>query len=280
MIGLVTDSNSQLPVSLADRHGIEVVPLRLTIDGREFREGVDITVEEFYASWDGDHVPDITTSQPSPGDFTDAYRRLVDEGATEILSVHVASSMSGTVNAARLAAETVPVPVEIVDTGTASFGISCSIWAAAEEIDAGAGIAEAAEVAQRRADRLATTFIVGVPALTERSGRADGVGVAAAAESGIPVLGMEGGTLEVIATVKTLHEAVASMTGFALDRTPSMSGGLRVAVGTSDETSRPVSLRLTEVLEDHPAVGDVVQYRIGPTVGAHTGPGTAGLFVF
>ena len=56
--------------------------------------------------------------------------------------------------------------------------------------------------------------------------------------------------------------------------------GLRIAIGTSDASSRPVGARLTEVLTDHPAVGDVVQYRIGPSVGAHTGPGTAGLFVF
>jgi fatty acid-binding protein DegV len=59
-----------------------------------------------------------------------------------------------------------------------------------------------------------------------------------------------------------------------------MSGGLRVAVGTSDATSAPVGRALTELLEHHGDVADVVQYRIGPSVGAHTGPGTAGLFVF
>jgi fatty acid-binding protein DegV len=116
--------------------------------------------------------------------------------------------------------------------------------------------------------------------LTERSGRAEGVGVEAAAEEGIPVLSMTAGELEVRATVRTTQAAVASMADYALGWTPSMPGGLRVAVGTSDASSAPVARTLTELLEGHGDVADVVQYRIGPSVGAHTGPGTAGLFVF
>ena len=73
----------------------------------------------------------------------------------------------------------------------------------------------------------------------------------------------------------TINNAVAVMTDYALGWNPSNAGGLRIAVGTSDASSRPVGVRLTELLTDHSAVGDVVQYRIGPSVGAHTGPGTA-----
>jgi len=280
MIGLVTDSNSQMPASLAERYGIEVVPLPVTIDGREYREGVDLTADEFYASWDGGHQPVIETSQPSTGDFIETYERLIDHGAREIVSVHLAAALSGTLNAARLAAERVSCPVHLVDSETASFGVSCCVWAAAEALDDGADVSAAASVARRRAAELGTAFIVGVPALTERSGRADGVGVAAAAEEGVPVLAMSGGELTVLDTVQTLNNAIAAMTHYALGWTPSHPNGLRVAVGTSDTTSFAIGGRLTEVLSDHPAVGDVVQYRIGPSVGAHTGPGTAGLFVF
>jgi len=280
MIGLVTDSNSQLPPSLSERYGIEVVALPVTIDGREYREGIDLTVDEFYASWDDGHEPVIETSQPSPGDFVATYVKLIEAGATEILSVHLAEAMSGTFNAARLASAQVSCPVHLVDSGTASFGISCCIWAAAEAIDAGASVTDAAAVARQRAADLGTTFIVGVPELTERSGRADGVGVAAAAEEGVPVLSMSGGKLSVLDTVQTLNQAIAAMTHYALDWTPSNPSGLRIAIGTSDASGRSVGERLTEILTDRPEVGDIVQYRIGPSVGAHTGPGTAGLFVF
>lgn len=284
MIGVVVDSNAQLPDELAERFGIEVVPLVVTVDGVEYREGVDLDADAFYDHWRSGAPPEVTTSQPSPGDVAEVYRRVVDAGVTEILSVHIAESMSGTLNSARLASGSVDVPVRLVDTGTASFGISCCAWAAAEAIAHGADVAAAADVAQARAAALRTSFVVGVPELTDRSGRAQGVEVGAAAAEGVPVLAMSGGDLVVLDTVTDLDAAVDAMVADTLawpSRSPAPSAdGLRVAIGTSDESSRPVSIALTERLTGHPDVADVVQYRIGPSVGAHTGPGTAGLFCF
>ena len=76
MIGIVVDSNSQLPGSLAERYGIEVVPLTVTVNGVEHLEGVDLTHQAFYAAWDEAEAPTITTSQPSPGQLVEAYQRL------------------------------------------------------------------------------------------------------------------------------------------------------------------------------------------------------------
>lgn len=194
--------------------------------------------------------------------------------------MHITESMSGTLNSARLAAEAVAVPVRLVDSRTASFGIACCAWAAAEAIAGGAEIEQAAAVAEQRAAQLGTTFVVGVPALTARSGRAEASGIEAAAATGIPVLSMADGALNVLDTVQSVDAAVSAMTRYALGWTPSGDGGVRVAVGTSDHSSQPVSDALTAALRGHPAVADLVQYTIGPSVGAHTGPGTAGLFVF
>jgi DegV family protein with EDD domain len=279
VIGLVVDSNSQLPAALAERYSIEVVPLLVTVDGHEYREGVDLDVDDFYAAWDGGRTPAISTSQPSPGAFVEAYTRLVARGATEILSIHIAEAMSGTLNAARIASDLVNVPVRLVDTGTASFGISCCVWAAAEEIAAGASLAEAARTASARAASLRTSFVVGVPRLVDRSGRV-GVGIEAASADGIPVLAMAGADLTVLSTANDLDAAVSAMIDDALAWPPTDERGLHVAIGTSDASSRPMSIALTEALRDHPGVAELIQYRIGPSVGAHTGPGTSGLFVF
>src|SRR5205823_5608745 len=108
-----------------------VVPLRVTVDGVTYLEGVDLDADEFYARFEAG-TPEVATSQPSPGQFEVAYDQLVAAGADEILSVHIGSSISGTVNAARLAAAEVAIPVRIVDTGTASFGVALCVWAAAE----------------------------------------------------------------------------------------------------------------------------------------------------
>ncbi len=278
-IGIVVDSNSQMPAELASRHGIQIVPLTVTVDGVEFSEGVDLDADSFYGFWAGGQTPQVETSQPSPGAFASAYERLAASGATEILSVHITESMSGTLNSARLASAMVDVPIRLVDTGTASFGISCCAWAAADAIAAGADLETAASVAEQRAGGLHTTFVVGVPSLIDRSGRGGQVRVQEAASGGVPVLAMTGPAMSVLTTVTDLDEAVHAMVDDALTWEPS-SAGLRIAVGTSDSSSAPMSEALTAALDDESSVAEVLQYRIGPSVGAHTGPGTSGLFVF
>ena len=280
MIGIVVDSNSQMPADLAARYGIEIVPLAITVDGTDYEEGVDLDTDAFYAFWSDGNTPAIETSQPSPGAFVAAYDRLKAAGATEILSIHLTEAMSGTLNSARVATGMVDMPVRLVDTGTASFGISCCAWAAAEAIASGADLETAAVVAEQRATGLHTTFVVGVPALIDRSGRGGEVDVEAASSSGIPVLAMTGPDLSVLTTVTDLDAAVDAMVDDALAWTPSSARGLRIAIGTSDVSSAPMAAALTDALTGEASVADVLQYRIGPSVGAHTGPGTSGLFVF
>ena len=280
MIGIVVDSNSQMSTELAARLGVTVVPLVVRVDGTDFREGVELGADAFYEYWTPDGAPKITTSQPSPGAFVEAYERLVAAGSTDILSVHMGAALSGTLNSARVASSAVPVPVRLVDTSTASFGVTCCAWAAVDAIADGATIEEAARVAERRAARLATAFIVGIPELVDRSGRVAGIDVGAASASGVAVIGGRGGDLGVLSAVRTVDESVAAMVDYALAQEPTSPCGLRVAIGTSDASSFAVGRALTEQLSARSEVADVVQYRVGPSVGAYTGPGTAGLFVF
>src|SRR3954469_3521452 len=107
---IVTDSTAYLPYELVERHGIEVVPLHVVVGGHDHVEGRDIAaagVAEALRSY-----TIVTTSRPTPQVFAETSRRLADEGATAIVSVHLSSQMSGTVEAARIAAEETPGPVE------------------------------------------------------------------------------------------------------------------------------------------------------------------------
>ncbi|MGI9121166.1 MAG: DegV family protein, partial [Acidimicrobiales bacterium] len=101
MIGLVTDSNSQIPAELVRRYGVEVVPLTVTVDGEAYLEGVDLDADAFYARFTAGHRPEVSTSQPSPGRFAQAFQAVAGRGAIEILSIHIGSDISGTVNSAR-----------------------------------------------------------------------------------------------------------------------------------------------------------------------------------
>jgi DegV family protein with EDD domain len=137
-VQIVTDSGADLWLSKEERSalGIHVVPLTVTLDGKAYQEGVDIEPEDFYALFAGtDSLP--TTSQPSTGDFAETYRRLAKDDP-EILSIHISSGLSGTVNSARAAVEQVPeATITVVDTKTLSAAAGWQAVAAAKAAKAG-----------------------------------------------------------------------------------------------------------------------------------------------
>lgn len=273
-IGIVTDSSSQIIDELVAEFDVEVVPLTVTVDGRDHAEGVDLDADGFYAHFDGGRVPEVTTSQPSPGRFVAAYESVAARGVDEIVSIHIGEPMSGTVASARLAAEQVEVPVRVIDTGSASFGVAICVWAAGVTIRRGGDADDVERRIARLTPDIATAFMVGVPLLTERGGRATDLELDD--DEGIPVLAMTGGDLEVLARVSTVEDTVDVMSTYAAGR----GRGITVAIGTADAPSRVLARRLEHAVDGLDVVDRVVHYRVGPSVGAHTGPGTFGLFAF
>jgi fatty acid kinase fatty acid binding subunit len=274
VIGLCTDSNAQMPDELIARYAVEVVPLTVTVDGVDYLEGVDLDPDEFYACFTEQRVPAVSTSQPSPARFAAAYEALAARGATTIVSIHIGSAVSGTLNSARLAATMSPVPVRLVDSGTASFGIGCWVWEAAEALRAGATAEEAAVVAETLAPRIGNVFVAAAVDLVRAGGL---LAKGADARAGrIPVLSLVDGRVRVLADVGDGEEAVAVMASVV------RAGGtdLRVAVGVADPAGAPLSDGLQRALAGTPEVREIVRYRVGPSVGAHTGRGTAGAFFF
>lgn len=274
--GIVTDSSSQITPQLVERYGVGVVPMTVTIDDVDFLEGVDLDADEFYAHFAEGRRPDVMTSQPAPGQFAEAYARLAGEGCQEIWSIHLSSAMSGTVASANVAASHASIPVHVVDTTTASFGVAVCAWTAGAAIERGAGPAEVTAAVTEQAGRLGTAFMVGVPLLAERGGRAGDVDL----DDGIQILAMSRGDLHVLGRVDTVDGTVGVMTDYAATWARDHRDGVTVAVGVADDTSRPLADRLTSHLRALDGVDEVLQYRVGPSVGAHTGPGTFGLFVF
>ena len=277
MIGLATDSNAQLPPELVARYRVEVVPLTVTVDGEAFLEGVDLDADRFYERLEAGAAT-VSTSQPSPGHFDLAYRGLTERGATEILSVHIGSAISGTVNAARLAAAGAVVPVRVVDTGQASFGVACCLWEAAEAVAGGASLEEAALVAEGVGARVGTVFVVGALDLARAGGRLadDPRPRPLGGPPGIPVLTMVGGKMRTIGSARDPEEAAEVMAAFVMAAGPQ----LRVGVGVADRAAEPLARALEKRLSGAGEVREVVRYRIGPSVGAHTGPGTAGAYFY
>ena len=270
MIGICTDSNGQLPRELIDRYDIEVVPLTVTVDGTDYLEGIDLDADGFYDLFADGHQPSITTAAPSPGRFTAAYRNLAARGATSIVSVHIGSELSGTLNAAQLGARDAPTPVRFVDTHAASFVVGCATWEAAHALTRGATIDDAVAAAESVAAACGNIFIVGTLSLARTGGR---LAADPAANMSVPVLQLTDGKIEVLGDATTTDAAAAIMAEAVLGA----GAGLRVGIGESDQTSRPVADELARRLEHAHNITETVRYRVGPSVGAHTGPGTAGV---
>ena len=268
MIAIVTDSNSQAPPSLVERFQLTVVPLTVTVDGRDYLEGVDLDADEFYARFERG-VPSVTTAQPSPGQFADAYRALAAAGAEEILSVHIGSNVSGTVNSARLGAATAEIGVRIVDTGTASFAVTLCTWAAAEAAARGASLEEAAEAAERTAKSVGNVFAVRTLDLARAGGR---LAPDASEDQSIPVLTIVDGVMHVLGRALDLEE-VADVVA---DHVRGAGDELRVGIGVADAAVIPFWDLVEQRLAGAPQVAQLLRYCVGPSVGAHTGPGTVG----
>ena len=97
-IAIVTDSTSDLPKDVIEKHGITVVPLNVRFGMEEFKDGIDIDNDEFYRRLQIEsELP--TTSQPSLGDFSEAYRSLIAEH-DGIVSIHISGKLSQTINSA------------------------------------------------------------------------------------------------------------------------------------------------------------------------------------
>ncbi|MEX0847372.1 MAG: DegV family protein [Ilumatobacteraceae bacterium] len=270
-VGLCTDSSARLPPDLVDRFRVAVVPATVHVDDRDYLEGIDIGADEYDAVVAAGAT--ITTSEPSAGQFAVAYDELVARGCTEILSLHGAATVSGTVSAARLAAHRAGVPVRIIDTGTAGFGVACCVWAAAEALAAGATADEVTAHVESAAPRVGHVFVADPASwcddalLVQPGGVDDPTG-------SISVLGVRDGALELVGCVIGNQDAIDTM----VDRVVELGTGLRVGVGMADRAMADLVDGLEAALRAHPAVDEVVRYRIGPSVGAHVGRRTVGCF--
>jgi DegV family protein with EDD domain len=270
-IALVTDSNAQLPPELRDRYDVRVVPLTVVVDGEPYQEGVNLPSAEFYARLAAG--AEVSTAAPSPGDVIGVYEAAAAAGATEILSVHIGSNTSATVNAVKLAVGASPVPVEVVDTGTASFAVACCVWAAGEVLAAGADLVRAADEARTVADEVGNVFIVGALDLARRGGR---LAEDAVEGGGLPVLALAAGQMKPVAQVHDADAAVEAMT----DYVRATAAGRPQRVGVGDAVAPELARAYEDRLRELPEVAELVRYEIGPSVGAHTGPGTVGACFF
>jgi DegV family protein with EDD domain len=208
-VRIVTDSTADIPAALAAELGIAVVPCQIYLGQEVYRDGVDLSPQAFYRKLGvSSKLP--RTSQPPVSFFVDTFRRLIAEGAG-IISIHVAGNLSGTVNAAWAAAQTLSDPshVEVVDSGQLSMGLGWAVIEAARMVQGGATRAEVNQAVRGMLPRLRAAAMIDTLENLYKGGRISQVtAMLGTALQVKPLLTIQDGHVEVVDRVRTRSRAL------------------------------------------------------------------------
>lgn len=271
-IKIVTDSACDVPAAIAAELGITVVPVYIHVGEQSYLEGVELTREAFYLNLPT-YDPYPTTAAPATGAFTEVYERLTADGATQILSMHLAASLSATYNAARLGAETAnSAPVTLFDTEQITIGAGLLILAAAAAAAAGHSLDEILALLNERVARTRVFGMLDTLDSLRRSGRVNwaqfGLGTLLQIK---PVMMIWKGQVEVVARVRTSKRSVLQM----LQMLEAYSPFERLAVIHVNAPDAAAQLR-QQAEHLFPAEYEPLTVEITPAIGTHLGLGAVG----
>jgi len=275
---IVTDSGTDLwlPPEQVAELDIHIVPLVVTLEGKSYREGVDIQPEEFYRLLaETDSLP--ITSQPSAGEFAETYRRLAVTDS-DILSIHMTSGLSGTYDSAQAGAKMVPeAKVTHVDTKTLSAAAGWQVEAAARAAKAGWSKERILALMERIGDASESMYTLSELKYLIHGGRISHMkGLIASVINLKPLIGVEkeNGTYVQLGQVRTFKRAVKRLVDL-MTRQHASGSALRVQVLHSHNPEGAAMLR--EQIDQR---YDCTWLPGGPmsrVLGAHTGPSMVGV---
>jgi len=275
-IALVTDSTADLPLDFIKENKIEVIPLRVVFPDGEYRDGVDITPDEFYEKLKkSNELP--KSSQPSPDDFVEVYQKLLQE-YKEVISIHLSSKVSGTINAAQLAKKKVGGTIHIFDSLTVSLGIGMQIREALNCIQEGWSGDRVVDYLHWMRDNSATYFTVDSLKYLYLGGRISKAKSLMGSILNIkPILRLGPEGVEAAGKARSepqlINGVIRKFKEVAGDRAP---GGMAVAQGAAKE----MGYKMKEGLEKSFNIKTSFFGQIGPTLGVHSGPGVVGVYMF
>lgn len=274
-VAVVTDSTAYLPDDLVKKHAVEVVPLDVVIDGTAYDE---LTEADAHTVADALRRRSmVTTSRPAPQAFATVYDAAAARGSTGIVSVHLSADMSGTLDAARIAANTCAIPVRVVDSRVLGLALGFAAIAAAEAAERGATVDEAAAAARERAARTSSFFYVDTLEYLRRGGR---IGAARAllgsALAVKPLLHIVDGRIELLEKVRTSTRAILRLEQLAVAAAGSDPVDIAVHHLAAPGRAEALASWLRTAV---PGVEDLHVREVGGVIGAHVGPGMLGVIV-
>ncbi len=281
---VVTDSSADLPETVVRALGIHVVPMAVSFGADVFHDGVDLSPRQFYEMLEQrpDHP---ATAPPQVTDFLGRYRELLPR--RDVVSVHISEKMSQTVVHARQAADDAraatprrragdpPAETGVVDTGVVSLGLGLLAVAAARMAARDLGTAEVVRRLEEMRQRVGILFVVDTLEYLRRGGRIGAARAWMGKLLGIkPILGVEGGEVVPVDRVRGGRAAHPRILELMAERT---DASRPLLAGVAHARAPVWADRLRKLVEERFEVAELTVAEMGPTVGAHAGPGTVGV---
>jgi DegV family protein with EDD domain len=274
-IGIVTDSTADIPDDLVQELGITVVPLKVIFDDHEvLRDGVDIQREEFYDRLQkAKTLP--RTSQPTPAEFAATYENLATKYET-IISIHISSKMSGTIQSARMGAQMVPgADIVVIDSTYVSMGCGLIVLEAAKAAQAGKTKEEILSLIDQMISRMLVYFIPETLEYLEKGGR---IGKAQAFAGTLlsikPIVYISEGIIHPYEKVRGRKRAIERLVQVVSEKVGRKEVLCALPHGMDPEGVEELRKRVVTQLN---VVAEPIVYVPGAIVGTHAGPGVLGL---
>lgn len=270
-IAVVTDSTAYLPEGVGG--AVTVVPLHVVLGDHSGLEGSEISPTDVAAALEARSA--VTTSRPTPRSFSRAYAAAVAAGATGIVSVHLSEKLSSTIDAARIAAATADVPVEVVDAGGVGMATGFAVLAAVHA--SSRGLEAAVEAATSTAAGTRTFFSVETLEHLRRGGRITArQAILGTALSVKPILHVVDGGIELLEKVRTTSRAMLHLEERVAEAAGESAVDIAVHHLQQPERAHGLADRLRERV---PGLRELYISEVGAVVAAHTGPGLLGVVV-
>ncbi|NOU95206.1 DegV family EDD domain-containing protein [Paenibacillus sp. LMG 31456] len=277
-IRIVTDSTADIPAEIREALGIEMVPLKVHFGMDTYRDQIDMGSEAFFESLTSSSVLP-TTSQPSPVQFVETFKRLTEESNAPIISIHLSAGLSGTYQSALLAKSMMDesADITVIDSRSASYGFGALVVAAAEAARSGGSKEEILELLDSMRQKLKLYFLVDTLEYLQKGGR---IGKAAALVGSLlnikPILSVsDEGTVYSVDKVRGQKKAMARIIELLKQDLGDTPLHITVAHAASLETAE----LFNELMLQNFVVQSSRYTNIGPVIGTHTGPGAVAVFV-
>lgn len=276
-LAIVTDSTAYIPENVLEGLPIFIIPLHVIWGDETYRDNVDIFQSVFYDRLNNSKILP-STSQPSPKEFIDLYKKIGNE-YDQILSIHISSKLSGTVDSAIQAKNALHgMQIEVIDSLSTSMGLGFLVLTAARAAQNGESLQNCKALIESSKNRLHVYFILRTLEFLKRGGRIGGASALLGTALNLkPILMLQDGKIEPFIKVRTMQKALTRLAEVFYEK---IQGKTPVhAAIIQAEAENDVEFLKSEIarIVNSSDIQEFLTAGISPVIGTHTGPGAIGI---